>query len=371
VSIYQVTTTASAVYDSPVGHDVILYNIGPNTVYASKWQSVSLTEGFPILSGNSAVWDGEKPLYIYTATGGATFVVDANIKNVFDISTLASAITFLLTGGTQLNNTGIAAAINAAGVPMANNMSGNYSNSATMASGGQTAIFINPGNALSFQLYVGGSIATSSATDLSISTVRITWYRDAGYTQGLSVDDYQFHSQSITAAGGALLIRGACLSPYAIMTYMNGSPYSMTFNASMTTFTREIKPLVYREQYNMAPGSAINEDASYQSGMSTFWNVTLTNGVINLVYPSFRVGHAIMNVTLNTTITTGPVTISIQDGSNGQIICEQKLLASTVLNSTIVMPFYFPNRPMRVLAVSNNVANIGVFVSITQDLSQR
>ena len=370
MTLYTVTTDVSKVYPIPLGHDVLLYNLGSNTVYASEYESNGISQGFPILAGNSSVWDGNKRLYLYTGSGVSLFAVDPNVKNVFDLATLASAISVSLTGGGTLTNAGIAQAIYNQGNKSADIVAV-LANSSVVQTNAQNSFFdFDLGDSAYYAVKVQFGSATADANDHSVVQVSIQWWLDAAKTVPIDYTNHGVYQQASYAPAGTMgnhpnyAIQGKAPSRYFTLGLLNnGATYGSTTNYMVFSHTGQIPERIVR-----TPGKPASAMVAALTFDRLAFQGVVAAGATIVDYPSSRNGLAILNV-LCAAVTTNFLAVTVAD-TVGQLLAEVSFPVSTNGRVNGTVQFYVPNSyPIKITYSNISGAGIQIYGSITQDWS--
>lgn len=257
----------------------------------------------------------------------------------------------------------------AQGMPAANVVN-NYTYLDTLPSAVATHD-VDVGNALSYQLATACGPWTADPNDFSRVYWRLVWYADQARTIIRDFRTYYAYSQS-----NGLILRGQCITPYVRITVGNnlGPSYNQNFRTDLSTYTREIAPLIFRNVDASALAlwntAAMPENGSINQGYFVKITQLLAPVTPTNWFPDFKVGNTKFTVQVSSTI-----------AATKYIICDVISSGSNLPVSRIILPpgdsnqspprettFYMPNEPCYVqLNNRDGVNSYQVDVQITQD----
>jgi hypothetical protein len=237
--------------------------------------------------------------------------VDTNVKSVFDLATLASAIALDLTGGGTLTNAGIATAIYNQGTAAVEKAIPIVTNSATVIPTNTSKLLTGLAlvNVSSYQSLMIGQAYGNATTQATLKKCQIAWYGDAAGSFYLGLTTWYGSVQ-----GGAVTGKVKCLGPYATFGCY-GAESTTTDTTVTTTVYGSAIPLSLDRLYFANP---VVEPAIVSghngSGGDVAWNGTYPANTTSTIDISNMQGPAIISISTGATL-AHTLDLALADGN--------------------------------------------------------
>lgn len=212
---YSVDSNVCQVYPSATGGDVLIYNEGPETVYANENAVAGGSGGFPIEPTGNIAREADVPLFLTCPTGVSRVHVTQDVTSALPLQSMASNIADGITGGTTITNQGIADAIYNRGVVAVDRpvllASGS---SVTSSPGGALLLYPSSGPVADVSGYAGLyltmlSVVPTLGFPLAMLPVDVIWYLDSSGLIPMYTDRHYLAAQT-----GSSYSRIKVKSPY-------------------------------------------------------------------------------------------------------------------------------------------------------------
>ena len=224
-----------------------LTNVGANVIYIDSQPQVTSTSGNVLNPGASIDWHDGQALYVVSALG-STLSVSTDSGNVFDPSSIASALT---ASGLAL---AIAQQTQLLGIPSIDQPAIIVSQTQNVASGvtPTSSLIINSTRYTSIIFSVN---ETAGAADTSTRTVTVTWYADAAATIVMAVDTFMYY-QYLAICRAQFLCKGAY---FKITSTSNPNPNTNTIVWTIVGTTRNLDENIQLKSGALGFGGANTE----------------------------------------------------------------------------------------------------------------